>query len=199
MRIAVTSCWLAAVFCSWQVAAAQQQNINPVDLVRHATQNEIAATGPTKPPFFIYKDHTEWKDHSLTTENIETTEGGLSRTIAKNGRPLTADEQSEADDQLKSYAYDTEARRKKRQANRADDQRSITLMRSLPDAFNYTVTGITKGPNDHELVHLAFKAKPGWNAPTRETRPLEGMEGDMVIDQTAMRIAEINGELFKRC
>ncbi len=197
MRIAVTSCWLAAVFCSWQVAAAQQQNINPVDLVRRATQNEIAATGPTKPPFFIYKDHTEWKDHSLTTENIETTEGGLSRTIAKNGRPLTADEQSEADEQMKSYAYDTEARRKKRQANRADDQRSITLMRSLPDAFNYTVTGITKGPNDHELVHLAFKAKPGWNAPTRETRPLEGMEGDMVIDQTAMRIAEINGELFR--
>ena len=197
MRIAVTSCCLAAVFCSWQIAAAQQQNINPVDLVRGATQNEIAATGPTKSPFFIYKDHTQWKDHSVTTENIETSEGGLSRTIAKNGKPLSSDEQAQADQKLKSFAYDKDARRQKRQSNREDDQRSITLMKSLPDAFNYTVTGVTKGPNGNEMVHLKFKAKPGWSAPTRETRVLEGMEGDMVIDQTAMRIAEINGTLFE--
>ncbi len=196
MRI-VTSCWLAAVFCSWQIAAAQQQNINPVDLVRRATQNEIAATGPTKPPFFIYKDHTQWKDHSVTTENIETSEGGLSRTVAKNGKSLSSDEQTQADQKLKSFAYDTDARRKKRQSNHEDDQRSITLMKSLPDAFNYTVTGVTKGPNGDEMVHLTFKAKPGWSAPTHDTRVLEGMEGDMVIDQTAERIAEINGTLFQ--
>lgn len=146
MRIAITSFLLALLQCSGVTVVGQQQSIDPVDLVRHATQNEIAATGPTKPPFFIYKDHTQWKDHSVTTENIETSEGGLSRTIAKNGWPLTADEQAEADEQLKSFAYDTEARRKKRQSNREDDQRSITLMRSLPDAFNYTLTGITKGP-----------------------------------------------------
>jgi len=197
VRVAVTSCWLAAVVCSWQAAVAQTQNIDPVDLVRRTTQNEIAATGPTQPPYFIYRDSTEWKDHSTVTENIETAEGGLSRTIAKNGHALTADEQAQADQQLKSFAYNSDARRKKRQANREDDQRSITLMRSLPDAFNYTVTGVSKGPNGHDLVHLNFKSKPGWSAPTRETRVLEGMEGDMVVDQTAMRLAEINGTLFK--
>ncbi len=154
---------------------------------------------PPAPPslrYFIYKDHTQWKDHSVTTENIETSEGGLSRTIAKNGKPLSSDEQAQADQKLKTFAYDTDARRKKRQSNREDDQRSITLMKSLPDAFNYTVTGVSKGPNGDEMVHLKFKAKPGWSAPTRETRVLEGMEGDMVVDQTAMRIAEINGTLF---
>jgi len=197
MRMSVTSCSLAAVFFSWQIAAAQQQNINPVDLMRRATQNEIAAAGPPTPPYFMYKDHTQWKAHSVTTENIETSEGGLSRTIAKNGKALSQSEQAEADQQLKSFAYDADARRKKRQSNREDDQRSITMMRSLPDAFDYTVTGITKGPNGNEMVHLAFKAKPGWNAPTRETRVLEGMSGDIVVDQTAMRIAEINGTLFK--
>jgi hypothetical protein len=197
MRISVTSWFLAAVFCSWQIATGQQQNIDPVAIVRQATQNEIAATGPTKPPFFMYKDKTQYKDHSITTEAIETSEGGLNRTIAKNDKPLAPDEQAMADQKLRSFAFDSEARRKKRQANGEDDQRSITLMRSLPDAFNYTVTNITKGPNGHELVHLAFKAKPGWSAPTHETRVLEGMDGDMVIDQTAGRIAEINGELFK--
>ncbi len=176
---------LGGLLCCCEIGFAQQQNIDPVAVVRHATQNEIAATGPTKAPFFMYKDHTQYKDHSITTEAIETPEGGLNRTIAKNGKPLTAQEQADADQKLKSFAYDSEARRKKRQANHEDDQRSITLMRSLPDAFDYTVTGVTKGPNGHEMVHLAFKAKPGWSAPTRETRVLEGMEGDMIVDQTA--------------
>jgi hypothetical protein len=197
MRVHTASLFLTGLLCCCEIAVAQQQNIDPVALVRHATQNEIAATGQTKPPFFMYKDNTQYKDHSITTEAIETPEGGLNRTIAKNGKPLTPQEQAEADQKLKSFAYDNDARRKKRQGNREDDQRSITLMRSLPDAFDYTVTGISKAPNGHEMVRLAFKAKPGWSAPTRETRVLEGMDGNMIIDQTAGRVAEINGELFK--
>ncbi len=197
MRPFIASLFLTGVLCCCQLSFAQQQNLDPVALVRRTTQNEIAATGPTKAPFFIYKDHTQWKDHSVTKESIETSEGGLNRTIAKNGKPLTAEEQAEADQKLKNFAYDSDARHKKRQANREDDQRSITLMRSLPDAFDYKVTGVTKGPSGHEMVNLSFKAKPGWSAPTRETRVLEGMQGSMVIDQTAGRIAEINGELFK--
>lgn len=197
MKVPIASFVLSGLICCQIGFAQQPNNIDPVALVRQATQNEIAATGPTKPPFFIYKDHTQYKDHSITTEAIETSEGGLNRTVAKNGKPLTAQEQAEADQKLKSFAYDKEARRKKRQANGEDDQRSITLMRSLPDAFNYTVTSVSKAPNGHEMVHLAFKAKPGWSAPTHETRVLEGMEGNMVIDQTAARLSEINGELFK--
>jgi hypothetical protein len=198
MRTFTASLLLTALLCCCQVAFAQQQNnIDPVAIVRHATDNEIAATGPTKPPYFMYKDQTQYRDHSITTEAIETPEGGLNRTIAKNGKPLPPQDQADADQKLKSFAYDKDARRKKIKSNRDDDQRAITLMRSLPDAFIYTVTGVSKAANGHEIVRLAFKAKPGWSAPTHETRVLEGMQGDMVIDQTAGRLAEINGELFK--
>ncbi len=198
MRRLISSLVLGGMICCGRIGFAQQQNnIDPVALVRRATQNEIAATGPAKSPFFMYRDHTQYKDHSLTTEAIETTEGGLNRTVAKNDKPLTPQEQAEADEKLKSFAYDNDARRKKRQSNGEDDQRSIILMRSLPDAFDYTVTSVSNAANGHEMVRLAFKAKPGWSAPTHETRVLEGMDGNMVIDQTAGRIAEINGELFK--
>jgi hypothetical protein len=168
---------LVALLCGWQLASAQQSDINPVDLVRRATQNEIAHSGPTKPPYYMYRDHTQWKDHSATTINIETSEGGLSRTIAKNGKPLTAEEQAQSDQKLQKFAYDSEARRKKRQANHEDDQRANTLMRSLPDAFNYSVAGVSSAPNGHKLVRLKFAAKPDWSAPTHETRVLEGMQG----------------------
>jgi hypothetical protein len=197
MKNFVSGALLALLLCAWQAAAGQQTNSNPVDIVRRATQNEIAQSGATKPPYFMYRDNTQWKDHSLTTISIETSEGGLSRTIAKNGKPLPPDEQVQADDKLKKFAYDPEARRKKRQANREDDQRAATLMRSLPDAFTYTLLGTSTGPNGHELVRLKFVAKPDWSAPTHETRVLEGMQGDMVVDNTAHRIAEINGTLFK--
>lgn len=197
MRLLIASVFMTGMLCCGELSFAQQQNIDPVALVRRATQNEIAATGQTKPPFFMYKDNTQYRDHSITTQAIETPQGGLNRTIAKNGKPLSPQEQAEADQKLKSFAYDNDARRKKRQSNREDDQRSITLMRSLPDAFDYKVTGVSTASNGHQIVHLAFKAKPGWSAPTRETRPLEGMDGNMVIDSTAGRIAEINGELFK--
>jgi hypothetical protein len=189
---------LALVLCCRQIVAAQPQaGMNPVDLVRRATQNEIAATGQTKPPFFMYKGTTVYKDHSITKAEIETSQGGLERVIAKNGKPLTPDEQAHADQKLEAFANNPEARRKKLQSNREDDQRAVTLMRSLPDAFTYTLASVTKGPNGHELVHLKFKAKPEWSAPTRETRVLEGMQGDLIVDRTAMRIAEMNGELFK--
>jgi hypothetical protein len=197
MKRIIPTALLLCFLCGSQFALGQQQSINPVDVVRRATQNEIAHSGPTKPPYFIYRDHIQYKDHSITTTNIETSEGGLNRTIAKNGKPLTLDEQAEADAKLKNYAYDSDARRKKRQANRDDDQRAATLMRSLPDAFTYTVEGVSSSPSGHTLVRLKFKAKPDWSAPTHETRVLEGMQGDMLIDQTANRIAEINGELFK--
>lgn len=193
LSLSLLSCWLAVA----AYAPAQDHNVNPVELVRRATQNEIAATGPTKPPFYMYKNITQYKDHSITNENIETTEGGLARTVAKNGKPLDPSEQAQADQKLKSFAFDTDARRKKRQANREDDQRAITLMRSLPDAFNYTVLGTSTAPNGHKLVRLRFQAKPGWSAPTHETRVLEGMQGEMEIDENASRIAVINGELFK--
>jgi hypothetical protein len=197
MKKIVACALLLFIVCIWQIAAGQQLSMDPVDLVRRATQNEIAHSGATKPPYFMYRDNTQWKDHSVTTLNIETSEGGLSRTIAKNGKALTPDEQAQADEKLKKYAYDSEARRKKRQSNREDDQRANTLMRSLPDAFTYTVLGVSNGPNGHKLVRLKFVAKPDWSAPTRETRVLEGMQGDIVVDETASRIAEINGTLFK--
>ncbi len=191
---------LGGLLCCCEFGFAQQQNIDPVALVRHATQNEIAATGPTKPPFFIYKDHTQYKDHSITTDSIETPDGGLNRTIAKNGKPLTAQEQADADQKLKSFAYDSEARRKKRQANHEDDQQlhhtdeEVCLMR--------LITPLPASPRPQTVMTWCIwrsKPKPGF--PGRhlrvKTRVLEGMEGDMIVDQTAGRIAEINGQLFK--
>ena len=188
---------LAAWLC-FSCAPCVASDSPEVALVRGATQNEISATAsPDHNHLFMYKNSTVYKDHAVTKQVIETPQGGLTRVISKNGHPLSPDEQTKEDEKLKKFANDSEARRKKEQSSKEDDERAAVLMKSLPDAFFYTLVGTEKGPSGHELVRLNFTANPNWTAPNHETRVLEGMNGNMLIDKTAMRLAEINGELFK--
>jgi len=147
--------------------------------------------------YCMFKDTTEYKDHSITKEIIRTPQGGLSSTLLINGHPLTAEERQKDNEKLEKFANNPDARRKRREANAADDKRSEAMLTSLPDAFLYTYAGTDHGPNGEELVHLKFRPNPGFNPPNHETMVYLGMQGDMIIDRKAMRIAKIDGTLFK--
>jgi hypothetical protein len=175
--------------------AQQKPNIDPQQLVRQASKNEIKANNIHQ--YFMYRDHTQYKNHSITKEVIETPQGGLSSTIAINGQPLTADQRAKENEKLEKFANDPEARRKREQSSKEDDQRDQLMLTSLPDAFLYTYAGTQPGPNGNEVVHLTFKPNPNFSPPNHETRVYEGMQGDILIDPKAMRIAKIDGTLFK--
>jgi hypothetical protein len=175
--------------------AQQKPNIDPLTLVRQASQNEIKASDVEQ--YFMFKDNTEYKDHSVTKEILRTKQGGLTTTLLINGHPLTADERQKDNEKLEKFANDADARRKRREANKADDKRGELMLASLPDAFLYTYVGTDHGPNGEELVHLKFKPNPNFSPPNHETAVYQGMEGDMIIDRKALRIAKIDGTLFK--
>ena len=160
--------------------AQQKAPIDPIQLVREAAKNEIRATDVTQ--YYMFKDSTEWKDHSAVKEIVRTPQGGLSSTLLINGHPLSAEERKKDDDKLQKYANDPEARRKRRESNKADDKRAELMLTSLPDAFLYTYVGTDRGPHGEELVHLKFKANPSFSPPNHETAVYQGMEGDMIID-----------------
>lgn len=176
-------------------AAQQKPDLDPHELVRRAAKNEIKANDLHQ--YFMYRDHIDYKNHSITKEVMETPQGGLSNTIAINGQPLTPDQRAKENQKLEKFANDPEARRKREQASREDAQREQLMLTSLPDAFLYTYAGTQQGPNGDELMHLTFKPNPNFNPPNHETRVYEGMQGDMLIDRNAMRIAKIDGTLFK--
>ncbi len=145
----------------------------------------------------MFRDTTQYKDHSITKEIVRTKQGGLSTTLLINGRPLTPEERQKDNEKLEKFAHDPEARRKRREANKADDKRAETMLTSLPDAFLYTYVGTDHGPNGEELVHLKFRPNPNFNPPNHETAVYQGMQGDLIIDRKAMRIAKIDGTLFE--
>lgn len=176
-------------------AAQQKPDLSPQELVRRASRNEIKSSDVHQ--YFMYRDSIEYKGHSITKEVMETPQGGLTLTLAVNGQPLPADERRKENQKLEKFANDPEARRKKQEQNRDEDQREQVMLTSLPDAFLYTYAGTEPGPNGSPLVHLTFKPNPSFNPPNHETRVYEGMQGDILIDPKAMRIAKIDGTLFK--
>jgi hypothetical protein len=176
-------------------SAQQKPDIDPLELVRRASRNEIKAADVQY--YCMFKDTTEYKDHSVTKEILRTPQGGLSSTLLVNGHPLTAEERQKDNEKLEKFANNLDARRKRREANAADDKRSETMLTSLPDAFLFTYAGTDHGAKGEELVHLKFQPNPAFNPPNHETMVYLGMQGDMIIDRKALRIAKIDGTLFK--
>ena len=190
---------VAVLLCALMVGmpgrAQQKPDIDPLELVRRAAANEITANNA--PIYFMFKDRDEEKGHSITKAVIQTPQGGLLRTIAINDKPLTPEQRAKDDQKLRKFANDPEARRKRRQATKEEDQRDSLMLTSLPDAFLYTYAGEQPGPNGSPLVRLIFKPNPKFNPPNHETMVYQGMQGDMLIDPRAARFAKIDGTLFK--
>ncbi len=178
------------------LARAQQKvDFDPLELVRRASKNEIRANNVQY--YRMFKDTIKYKDHSITREIVRTRQGGLWTTLLINGRPLTAEERRKDDERLVKFANNPDARRKRREAAKADDKRAELMLTSLPDAFLYTYAGSDHGPEGEELVHLKFRPNPKFDPPNHETAVYLGMQGDLIIDRKAMRIAKIDGTLFK--
>jgi hypothetical protein len=177
------------------VWSQQKLDIDPLELVRRASQNEIKANNAEH--YCMFRDTIDYKDHSVSHEIIRTNQGGLWTTLLVNGKPLTPEERQKDTDRVVKFANNPDARRKRREANKAEDQRASLMLSSIPDAFLFTYVGTDRGPAGDELVHLKFKPNPKFNPPNHETAVYVGMEGDLTIDRKAMRIAKIDGTLFK--
>lgn len=186
---------LAIGLTSALAQAQQKLNFDPLELVQLASKNEIKASDQTF--YRMFRDTIQYKDHSVTREIVRTRQGGLSATLLINGRPLSAAQRQKDNERLQKFANDADARRQQRKSSKADDQRAALMLASLPDAFLYTYTGTERGTQGEQLVHLKFQPNPKFVPPNRETAMYAGMNGDMIIDRDAMRIARIDGTLFK--
>ena len=167
--IDASPCWRAQ-----RCGRSRSSDIDPLELVRRAAKNEIQ--GHRRPAVLHVQGHTEYKDHPITKEIVRTKQGGLSSTLLLNGKPLTAEERQKEDEKLEKFANDPEARRKRRESNKADDKRAELMLTSLPDAFLYTYAGTDRGPNGEELVHLKFTPNPKFEPPNHETAVYQGMK-----------------------
>jgi hypothetical protein len=122
--------------------------------------------------------------------------------VAINGKPLTPEQRQAELARIERFIKNPEELAKKRRQEQQDAERTMRIIRALPEAFLYEYAGEQLGtagvgrPGD-PLVVLKFRPNPRYQPPSRVEQVLTGMEGVLMLDAPRNRLASINGTLFK--
>jgi hypothetical protein len=201
--IARTGAWslllTAASFAGQQATVSSYHD--PVELVRKAVQNEIKAANDDT-AHFLFRGTKTTPQGSATRLYVETKEATAGLVIAYNGKPLTPEQRQEEEARVQRFVNNPEELRKKREQERASAERTMRIVRALPDAFLFEYAGEEPGSTSvgragEPLVKLKFQPNPRYHPPSHVEEVLTGMQGYVLLDATRYRIAKIDGTLFK--
>jgi hypothetical protein len=140
----------------------------------------------------MYRDENGAPNNGTVKLVIQTAEGDLSKTIRRDGRPLTQEQQKADEQRMDAFVQDASLRQKQKRDHEQDAVKANALTKMLPDAFLWTFAG----QNGAEAT-LHFKPDPQFNPPTREARVFAAMEGTMVVNTEQKRIQELKGALTR--
>ncbi len=202
-HMAQTGAWillLTAASLAGQPATVSSYR-DPAELVRKAVQNEIKSANDDTACFLFRGTKTTPKG-STTKLYIETREATAGLTIAYNGKPLTPEQRRDEEARVERFVNNPEELKKKREKEHEEAERTLRIVRALPDAFLYEYAGEENGSEGTgragaPLVKLQFHPNPGYQPPSRVEEVLTGMQGYLLLDAVGYRIASIDGTLFK--
>lgn len=180
---------------------SQTTDMPPAELVRVTVANEVAASNHPE-LHHMFRLHRQTPKGSQTHVYVETNQALAGMLIAINDQPLTPDQQKAEFDHLASLVNNPDQLRKKEAREKEDEDRTLRIVKALPDAFCYEYAGTENsaaslGKSGDELVKLKFKPNPAYNPPTHVEQVLRGMEGELLIDPKTRRLARIDGTLFE--
>jgi hypothetical protein len=185
-------------------AYAQESHTSAIsagDLVRQTVANELQAANNSSQKY-LFRSRKQLPRGSQTRLYVETNDCMAGMTIAIDDQPLNTQQQKAEEDHLGWLAVTPEQLRKKKAREKEDTERTLRILRALPDAFHYEYDGTESGAlglgkAGEPLTRLKFSPKSSYSPPTRVEQALEGMNGYLLIDPGARRLALIEGTLFR--
>jgi hypothetical protein len=185
---------------SQQASTSQMSPASAAALVRSASENECAANGSSVKHMFRSRKQTT--QGSLTRLYVETQQATAAMTVASNDKPVPPDQLRGEENRLAQLASNPEQLSRKHAQEEENAQRSLAIMKALAEAFLYQYDGEVTGADGiggdgHTLVRLKFRPNPAYEPPSHVEQVLLGMQGVLVIDPVAKRIAQIDGTLFR--
>jgi hypothetical protein len=194
----LASCFALSAFPFAQTTSAQEA---PEKLVRAAVANEAAAAKNSSIKH-MFRSRRQSAKGSQTRLYVETNDAMAAMLVAVNDHPLTAEQQQTEDGHLSWLMNNPDQLRKKQAREKEDADRTLRIVKALPDAFVYqydgTVTGTqAMGSPGAQLARLKFSPNHNYNPPSRVEEVLSGMEGYLLIDVQAKRLAKIDGTLYR--
>ena len=180
--------WLVAAVLLGQSAASAPAEESPVEFVQRAVSNELQQDRA---------DHSHWlyfegdlkPGHYVRQWVAETSDGNLTRVVQLDGRKLTIEQQEQ---RVNAYLNNPSLQARQRKSEAHDDREAEEMLNLLPRAFIWTRTG-----ENGEDVLLHFRPNPDFRPPDLESKVFAAMEGEMRVNQRAMRIASIKGTLIQ--
>jgi hypothetical protein len=172
-----------------------------IELVRAAVANEVAASNDNSIKH-MFRSRKQTLQGSQTRLYVETQSAMAGMTIAYNDQPLSPEQTQGEEKHLAGLVGDPEQLSHKHSQEQQTTERTLRIVKALPDAFLYDYDGEEQGGADLGkdgglLVRLKFRPNPAYEAPSRVEQVLEGMQGLVLIDPASRRIARIDGTLFK--
>jgi hypothetical protein len=201
--IAQTGAWIllltAAGFGGQPATVSPSQD--PAALVRKAVQNEIKAANDDSAHFLFRGTKTTPKG-STTKLYVETKDATAGLVVAHDGKPLTPEQRRAEEARVERFVNHPEELRKKREQERDSAERTMRIVRALPDALLFEYAGEEPGSEGvgragDPLVKLQFRPNPRYQPPSRVEEVLTGMQGYVLVDAVRYRLASIDGTLFK--
>src|SRR6202140_2120275 len=201
--IAHAGAWilLLTIACFPEQPATVSSYRDPVELVRKAVQNEVNAANDDNARF-LFRGTKTTPQGSTTRLYVETREATAGLVIAYNGKPLSPEQRHAEEARLERFIKHPEELKKKRDQERAEAERTLRIVRALPDAFLFEYAGEEQGSEGigrtgETLVKLNFRPNPYYEPPSHVEDVLTGMQGNVLVDATHYRLASIDGTLFK--
>ena len=200
----VSAFFLLLVFLTSAAAlsfAADQAQLPPLQLVRATVANEVAA-GDVNGPKHMFRDRKQTPKGSQTRLYVETREAMAGMTVAYDDKPLNQKQLQDEEGRLAWLVNNPEQLRRKQKEQKEDADRTLRIIKALPDAFLFeedgTVPGTaTLGREGAQMVRLKFRPNPSYRPPSHVEDVLVGMSGVLLIDPVQHRIAQIDGILFQ--
>ena len=159
--------------------------------------------------YLRYRLHVVDEKGDQLRDQIETPDGTVARTIQRDGRALTPDEDSAERDRLNALVAAPADFARHVHREQDNKKMGINLLKLMPDAMLWSYTpGQPQLPDQPAgqppaqaaagppLVVLDFKPNPNWSPPNIEAEPLTGLEGRIWIDPRTRRMVHLEGDLF---
>jgi hypothetical protein len=180
---------------------AQISEVPAVELVRDTVAQEVAAANQNDSKH-MFLSHKKTAKGSQTRLYVETNDAMAGMLVAINDKPLDAQQHQAEVDHLAWLMGSPEQLKKKHAREKEDAERTLRIVKAMPDAFRYQYDGTevgsaVLGKSGAELSRLKFTPNPEYSPPSRVEQVLQGMEGYLLIDRSARRIARIDGTLFR--
>jgi hypothetical protein len=168
---------------------APEQDTSANELGRAVINNELKSQ-ETDHGNWMYQENSEDQGKKKTTEVVQTPRGSLERLLAVDDHPLAPNDQRQEEERIESLVRNPAEQQKREQVKRKEAAQCKVFFKSMADAFNFYYAG-----REGDLIKLSYKANPKFQAPSREARVLQAMEGELWVHATQQRLARIQGQL----